>query len=141
MPNSYSSPQGQIKLFNAGAPDAHPRVDYSAYTQPMTLIRNPGTNNYSLAFANSEVDAQVRVYVIAFTTSVSSPTFRNAVTVPHNGATETRLSPEQLNGATTLWIGAWWANNTYPATDSGIDAYFAAHPSGAGHHTTPIIVG
>lgn len=141
MPNNVSSPQGQIKLFHSGQPDAHPMVDFSAYTQPMTLIRNSGTNYYSLAFANSEVSRLVRVYMIGFTTSSSSPTFRNTLGVAHNGGAQTTLSPDQLNGATNLWVGAWWFDNTYPATNSGIDAYFAAHPSGGGHHTTPVIIG
>ena len=82
-----------------------------------------------------------RMYVAAFTTSVSKPTWTGSLIAEMAAVASISFTATDLDGGTTLWAGAWWDDGTYPGTEQGVVAYFADHPSGGEHHTVPILVG
>jgi hypothetical protein len=142
MPSSAANPQFTTTRVAAGpSHPAHPAINPQPVL-PFTLLTEPGGAEYSIRFFNSGTDQNVRVYLMAFLTQPSSPTWSNmSLTLPPNFQPPyTHTLPFMKNsllGATNLWIGCWWDDGTYATTA----AYFAAHPPGDGHHTQPITIG
>ena len=115
-----------------------PHPDHPAVTMPdvpFTLTQvTPG--NYQMTFTNS-LERSVRIFCQAFTQS-ANPLWSTADMVLQTRSSHMRLFPRSvLNGATNIWLGAWWDDGSY-ATAA---AYFADHPSGGGHHTVPVTIG
>ena len=142
MPSSSANPQFTTTRIAANPPHpVHPAINPQP-NMPFTLLTNQGGLTYSIRFFNSGTDQEVCVYVMAFVTDHSNPTWSDASLVlppnfqPPYDHTLT-FNKASLNGATNLWIGCWWNDGTY-ATAA---AYFAAHPSEVGHHTVPITTG
>lgn len=148
--SSAADPIFPVTLFtpSGGGPHdtAHPMAQLpSTQSQPFTLDRDvdPPRNRYSIRFENqlASGSASVRIYLIAFTISVSSPTWTGSMGLSTGNTSRFQFTQGDIGSATNLWVGAWWDDGTYPATTAGIEAYFTAHPSGGGHHTVPIIPG
>lgn len=149
-----ANPTCPITQFTPGPGDphsqAHPMVQLpSSQSQPFTLLKGPN-NTYNLTFEN-QIDGNAnnhhpdaRVYIAAFVTEVSTPTWTHSVKVPAgtpNNSVEVDIPAADIGSSTHIWMGAWWNDGTYPDTLQGIKDYFAAHPSGGNHHTVPIIPG
>lgn len=136
------NPVTQLVLADPSQPNStHPMVSLAPNnTQPFTLLKNPGVNQYSWTF-NNQTRANVRVYMIGFTTSEDNPlwTYTNSVVV--DSALTPVFRDTDLRSSTSLWVGAWWDNGTYGANADGVKAYFRSHPNATGHHTVPVIVG
>jgi hypothetical protein len=142
MPSSAANPQFTTTRVAPSPPHpAHPAINPQPVI-PFTLLTEPGGAEYSIRFFNSGTDQPVRVYLMAFVTQPSSPTWSNmSLTLPPNYQPPyvhtLPFMKNSLLGATNLWIGCWWDDGTYATTA----AYFDAHPTGDGHHTQPIIIG
>ncbi len=142
---SANSLISRIDLYTAahGGMASHPKLNPN-HQQPFTLLKAPD-GSYVLTFINN-LESQVRVYVKGFSTSQNAPLWFTTRAVdrkhhPHNTHHYVSFTPSDLNGATKIWVGCWWDDDTYPATSTGIEAYFTAHPEGGEHHTVPILVG
>jgi hypothetical protein len=142
MASSSANPLFTTSKIAANPPHpAHPAINPQP-DMPFTLLTNPGGLQYSIRFFNSGTDQQVRVYLQAFVTEPSSPTWSDkSLSLPPNSQPPNvqtiNFAKTALNGATNLWLGCWWDDGTYTTAA----AYFAAHPSGVGHHTQPITTG
>jgi hypothetical protein len=143
MPSSSANPEFTTSRIAANPPhDAHPAINPQP-VMPFTLLTDAGGLNYTIRFFNSGTDQSVRVYLMAFKTQSTDPTWSdNSVVLPPNFQppyVHTKsFTKASLKEATNLWIGCWWNDNTYATTA----AYFAAHPAGeGGHHTVPITTG
>ena len=143
---SASNPISDINLAPADHHAvAHPKVDILLGT-PFTLLKNPGTTTYQMSFRN-KITGDARIFLMGFTTSPSSPLWTNgSLGVPvapgPNSIHSLGFTAEQLNGSTTIWLGAWWDDGTYGT--SGMPEtmnYFSHHPDTTGHHTIPVLVG
>jgi hypothetical protein len=127
--------------------EAHPMIQLpSGQTQPFTLLKDtPPPNTYTIEFNNTMTAGpniqNARMYLAAFTTSVSSPNWWSTLSVPIGELQQIQFTTADLNGGTSLWAGAWWDNGTFPDSEQGVKDYFAEHPSGGIHHTVPIILG
>ena len=134
MPSSSSTPTFSLYVVAAAPP--HP--EHPAFTMPdlpFTLTQvTPG--NYQMTLTNS-LDQTVRVFMRGFTQQ-SNPLWSPLDIVLNTRSGHTVLFTRSLlNGATTLWLGAWWDDGTY----TNAAAYFADHPAGGGHHTVPVTTG
>ena len=142
MASSSANPLFTTSGIPANPPHpAHPAINPQP-DMPFTLLTNPGGLDYSIRFFNNGTDQRVRVYLKAFVTQPSSPTWSDvSLSLPPNSPPPSihtmHFAKTALNGATTLWIGCWWDDANYPTAAD----YFAAHPSGVGHHTQPITTG
>lgn len=143
MPSSSANPEFTTSRVPASPPHpAHPAINPQP-DMPFTLLTDPGGSVYSMKFFNSGTDQNVRVYLTAFVTQPSTPTFSDAsLVLPPNYQPpyvhQKSYLKSSLAGATNLWIGCWWDDGTYTTPA----AYFAAHPAGdGGHHTVPITTG
>jgi len=134
MPSSSSNPTFDLYW----VPAAPPHPDHPALTMPdlpFTLTQvTPG--NYQMTFTNS-LERSARIFCLAFTQQTNPLWSRADVVLATRSLYKVLLPKSVLNGATTIWLGAWWDDGTY----QNAAAYFAAHPSGDGHHTVPITVG
>ena len=124
-----------------GSSTSHP-VIVPDFTQPFTLLQD---NGYTLRFFN-RLNAAARVYAKGFVASSSAPLWWGSVSVPNEQPGQAqyvffRFSSADLRGSTSLWMGSWWDDGTYPGTEAGTVAYFTDHPDSPGHHTVPILVG
>ena len=136
-----NNPITNLVLADPSQPNnTHPMVSLAPNTQPFTLLKNPGVNQYSWTF-NNQTRNNVRVYLIGFTTSENSPlwTYTNSVVV--DSTLQPVFRDTELRSSTKLWVGAWWDNGTYGSDAEGVKAYFRDHPNGTQHHTVPVIVG
>ena len=155
MPQA-ANPTSDINLFTPPPGDPHsvphPFIRLPSPLGPnFTLVKSPN-GLYQLSFSNGMAPstnnnhAAARVYVAAFSTSVSSPDWTHTQSVPPNHDRMLTIvtidfAPGLISGATALWVGSWWDDGTYPDSQPGVIAYFADHPSGGSHHTVPIIPG
>jgi hypothetical protein len=145
VPSSSANPTLSTRTVPAdGHHVAHPAVN-EPDAMPFTLLANsgPAPVTYSLTFDNSGGSQSVRVYLKAFSSANSSETLWSYinVTLAASGNQKNRqtlvVEKSLIGAADTLWVGAWWDDGTY----STADTYFAAHPTGGGHHTVPILIG
>ena len=151
--SSASNPICPVTLFTpdggGGHHDvAHPMTQLPAgQTEPFTLLKNtpPPEHTFSVQFDNQLTAGpgiqNARAYLAAFTTSVSSPAWTGTLSVPTGETQGISFTRADLNGGTDMWMGTWWDDGTYPATEQGVIAYFEAHPNGGMHHTVPIRIG
>jgi hypothetical protein len=142
MPSSSANPQFTTSRIPASPPHpAHPAINPQP-DLPFTLLTDPDGQKYSIRFFNSGTDQRVRVFLKAFVADPDNPTWTDmSLALPPNYqppyVNTLSFFKISLNGATNLWIGCWWDDGTYPTAA----AYFAAHPTGVGHHTQPITTG
>lgn len=145
--SSSSNPLSELDLAPADHHAvAHPKVDMLAANPPFTLLKNSGTTTYQLSFRN-QTTGNARVFAMGFTTSSSSPLWATGslTLAPASGPSDIHVlefTVADLNGSTTLWLGAWWDDGTYgTGTPAEIASYFSDHPDTTGHHTIPVLVG
>jgi len=124
----------------------HPIVELpSGLSQPFTLLTNPPppddmySTGFDYYFWQGGGSAQVRIYMAAFASSVSSPTWWHSLSITSTSVQRVRFPKSGLNGGTNLWIGAWWDDGTFAGDQQGVIAYFTAHGVDGGHHSVPII--
>ena len=134
MPSSSSNPTFAIYV----VPAMHPHSEHPAFGQPelpFTLTQwSPG--NYRITCRNP-LQKNVRIFYQAFTDQ-ANPLWNPLPEQLAAGTTRTlSFARSSLNGATTIWLGSCWDDDTYQSAA----AYFAAHPAGGGHHTVPVTTG
>ena len=145
--SSVANPKCPVMKYVPAEGETHPMVMLPPCdTQPFTLLKDSSpANTYSIRFHNEMTAGQggntARMYLAAFTTSVSDPTWTASVTAEIGAIISISFNTTDLESGVTLWVGAWWNDGTYPGTEDGVVAYFADHPSGGEHHTVPIMVG
>lgn len=139
--SQQSSPSTDLVLADPSHPnDTHPMISLAPNTQPFTLLKNPGSNDYQWNF-NNRTSNNARVFYIGFTTSENNPLVTQTVQVVAGTGSTIVVPAASLNSSTNLWLGAWWDNGTYGTDREGIRGYFRDHPNASGHHTVPVIVG
>ena len=134
MQSSSSNPTFDLYVVSA-APNhpEHPALPMPDLPFTLTQV-TPG--NYQMKFDNS-LEQTVRIFCQGFT-QPANPLWSPLDMVLVTRSSHTLLFPRSLlNGATTIWLGAWWDDGSY----TNAAAYFAAHPPGDGHHTVPITTG
>jgi len=150
MSSSAADPTFLLEKFTPEPGDphgtAHPMVKLPQdLSRPFTLLTNPPppADSYSIGF-NCNLGpngGSARLYMAAFLTSVSSPTWWNSLAINSSEVKRVRFTKTDLGNGTNLWLGAWWDDGTYAGTLAGVTAYFAAHGIDGGHHSVPIITG
>jgi hypothetical protein len=134
MPSTSPHPTFTIHLVRANPP--HPEHPAFGLPElPFTLTQgSPG--NYVITCRNT-LTRNVRIFCQAFT-DPANPLWNLLPEQLAAGSIRTlSFAKSSLNGATTIWLGSWWDDDTCQTAA----AYFAAHPAGGGHHTVPVTTG
>ncbi len=115
-------------------------VSMLACPQPFTLLREQDNVTYKMQFRNM-TSQSVFVFAKGFSTDPNDIKFTAAIYGISTQETQTlQFSVNDLHGATTLWVGSWWASGPYGTNEEGIRTYYQHHPNTPEHHTVPVMI-
>lgn len=152
MPQA-SNPLGTLHLYTPAPGDphsvAHPYVVYDPLLASGFDLVVGADGAYALTFSNHMNpsdhggNANSRVYISIFASDVLNPVLPYSLllvadTDHSRSSASLGFTSGQTPGATSIWVGSWWDDGTYPDSRDGVIAYFRDHPEGGSHHTVPI---